>query len=94
MTHSLKIPKKPDTTPPIPKPVDGVPSVQKVLQFDKNTKLYTQSWLPKNEPKANLLYIHGYADHGGRFKDFALQLNQHDFAVHALDFEGLKLNNH
>lgn len=50
--------------------------------------LYYQAWHPKAAPKAIIMLIHGYAEHGGRYVDFAKFCNGHGYAVYALDHWG------
>ena len=37
------------------------------FQSVRNSQIYYQSWLPKSEPKAVLLIVHGLAEHSGRY---------------------------
>ena len=51
-------------------------------------KLYRQSWLPDDDPKAVIILIHGYDEHSGRYEYFAKHCTARGFAVHALDHWG------
>ncbi|KAL2126922.1 hypothetical protein VTI74DRAFT_11606 [Chaetomium olivicolor] len=50
--------------------------------------LYTKSWLPDGPPKANLVFIHGFSDHLGRYSNFFPALAARGIAVHGLDQRG------
>lgn len=52
----------------------------------KDLHLYTQ--LSGNIPKANILIIHGMAEHAARYKNFAVFLNSKGFDVCAPDLRG------
>jgi len=51
-------------------------------------KLYRQSWLPDDDPKAAIILIHGYDEHSGRYQYFAEHCTKLGYAVHALDHWG------
>lgn len=53
-----------------------------------HAKLYYQSWHPETDPKAIILLIHGYAEHGGRYAEFARTCNQQMYGVYAIDHWG------
>ena len=50
--------------------------------------IYTQSWLPQSEPKANLIIAHGLGEHSGRYKHMAHYFLEKQYAVFALDHQG------
>ncbi|KAK1760800.1 putative monoglyceride lipase [Echria macrotheca] len=51
--------------------------------------LYTKSWLPENgEPKAKLIFIHGYSDHVNRYNAMFRWLAGRGIAVHGFDQRG------
>lgn len=50
--------------------------------------LYCQSWTPDDAPKANIILVHGYDEHSGRYAYFAEHCVNHGFAVHTLDHWG------
>ena len=50
-------------------------------------RLYTQVWLP-DDPKAVVIFSHGYAEHSGRYHHFASHLVENGFGVYALDHRG------
>jgi acylglycerol lipase len=59
------------------------------FEIDKNTKLYTQTWTPKNtEPKAKVLFLHGYREHSSLYTEFLLEICKIGITVHAIDYEG------
>ncbi len=51
-------------------------------------KIYTEAWLPDDEPKAVVLIVHGYAEHLGRYRHVAERLVHHGYAVYGLDHRG------
>ncbi|GAB3378100.1 lysophospholipase [Spongiibacter taiwanensis] len=51
-------------------------------------KIFTQSWLPEADGKANVFIIHGLGEHSGRYAEIASYLAQRSFRVHALDHTG------
>jgi acylglycerol lipase len=51
----------------------------------RNAKIYWQSWLPKTEPRAILVIIHGYNDHSGRFMNIINYFVPKGFAIYGLD---------
>lgn len=52
-----------------------------------HSKLYAQSWRPQN-PLGVIVIVHGYAEHGGRYRWAALQFADRGFAVYTLDLRG------
>ncbi len=60
----------------------------KLTVGDKDIHIY--SWLPKNKSdiKAIVQIVHGMAEHGERYSDFANFLVEHGFAVFASDHRG------
>ena len=50
--------------------------------------LHWYRWLPKDEPRAIILLVHGYAEHLGRYDHVAAALNAQGFGVYALDHWG------
>ncbi|NJO80402.1 MAG: alpha/beta hydrolase [Cyanobacteria bacterium RM1_2_2] len=51
------------------------------------TQRYEQFWRPAS-PKAAVAIVHGYAEHSGRYANFAVNLAQQNFAVYAFDLRG------
>ena len=47
-----------------------------------------QTWAPSDDPKAHLLILHGYLEHGGRYSELAESLCSKGIAVSAFDFRG------
>ena len=50
--------------------------------------LHYQSWRPDGPLRAVMLVVHGAAEHGGRYADFASQVNSQGFAVTTVDLPG------
>jgi alpha-beta hydrolase superfamily lysophospholipase len=57
------------------------------IEAPDGVKLHYQ-WHRPTAPKATLLVVHGYGEHGGRYADLAAHLNQRDLAVLAFDYRG------
>ncbi len=55
-----------------------------------NSEIHVYSWLPDNEHsiKAVMQIVHGMAEHGKRYADFANYLTSNGFAVFACDHRG------
>jgi alpha-beta hydrolase superfamily lysophospholipase len=51
-------------------------------------KLFYQSWLPDDPPRAIIVIEHGLAEHGGRYMNVVNQLVPAGFGVYALDQYG------
>lgn len=59
------------------------------LTTSDGTKLYVQTWAPAKTPaKAQVLLIHGYLEHCGRYQEFATALADKNIQVIALDLRG------
>lgn len=54
----------------------------------QNTRIFTQSWLPDADGKANVFIIHGLGEHSNRYSEIATYLAERGFRVHALDHTG------
>ncbi len=50
--------------------------------------IFEQWWRPAGDVRAVLAICHGYAEHSGRYADVAAHLNEHGYAVEALDLRG------
>lgn len=50
--------------------------------------LTRQVWRPESAPSAVLAVVHGYGEHGGRYRGLAEQLAPRGCAVHAYDLRG------
>jgi alpha-beta hydrolase superfamily lysophospholipase len=58
------------------------------LYAEDGTRLYAQRWAPPGSAKAELLVLPGYADHSGRYLEFAHALAHRGIAVVAVDLRG------
>ncbi|KAG5636937.1 hypothetical protein H0H81_006333 [Sphagnurus paluster] len=54
----------------------------------QSTQFYTRTYKPANTPRASVVFIHGFAEHVGRYAHFHPLLCEHDIAVFALDQRG------
>ncbi|MFH0846879.1 MAG: alpha/beta hydrolase [Chloroflexota bacterium] len=52
------------------------------------TRLYFQGWLPEASPKAEVLLVHGLAEHSGRYLNLARQIVPEGYAVYGFDLRG------
>lgn len=57
------------------------------ITSSKGLKLYVHHW-PAVIPKATMIIVHGYAEHGYRYDEFAKFLNEHQIEVYAYDQMG------
>lgn len=52
------------------------------------TELFLQRWAPEDTAAAELLVLHGYAEHSGRYRLFAHRMAAHGIATVAVDLRG------
>ena len=50
--------------------------------------LTRQAWRPEGEPAAVLAVVHGYGEHGGRYRGLAEDMAARGYAVHVYDLRG------
>lgn len=81
----------------VPQPKDtAVKTSDKSNQFrehclhssDDNTNLHVRQWWPAQAPVATVVIVHGYMEHGGRYRDLAVKLAAAGFACTAFDLRG------
>ncbi len=58
------------------------------LELSGSDTLRYQSWHPEKSLRGVMLVVHGFAEHGGRYEEFAAQLNRRGFAVATIDLPG------
>lgn len=58
------------------------------FQNEHGDSVFVYQWLPEGESKAVVQIAHGMAEHAGRYRDFAMFLNRHGYAVYANDHRG------
>ena len=58
------------------------------LELSEGETLRYQSWRPEGVFRGVMFVVHGLAEHGGRYEDFAAQLNRSGFAVATVDLPG------
>lgn len=68
-------------------PMANIHYSQGPFQGSDGTQRYQQVWRPE-QPKAGVIIIHGYAEHSGRYADFAADLANQNFAVYTFDLRG------
>jgi acylglycerol lipase len=50
--------------------------------------LFERHWLPESAPRADVVIVHGYAEHSGRYEHVGTALAGRGYAVHAFDLRG------
>ncbi len=50
--------------------------------------LFERHWLPDGEPRGEIVIVHGFVEHGGRYRSAAEALAGRGFAVSATDLRG------
>lgn len=55
---------------------------------DDGLRLHLQEWLPETEPAAVLAVVHGYGDHGGRYRYLGEDMATRGHAVYVYDLRG------
>lgn len=58
------------------------------LTTNDNKYIFIREWIPENDPKAIILYVHGLGSHGGRMATWAEKFNHKGFAFIAHDHRG------
>jgi acylglycerol lipase len=58
------------------------------LRAADGASLFAQRWAPKGEAKAEVLVIHGYAEHSGRYRELAEAFGIMNIATTAVDLRG------
>lgn len=58
------------------------------LQIGSGTAMHVHRWQPRTTPRAQLLIVHGMAEHGARYARLAGLLNERGVEVHAPDLPG------
>ncbi len=51
-------------------------------------RLFERRWLPSGEPRAEVLLVHGFIEHGGRYAPTAEALARRGYAVSVMDLRG------
>lgn len=52
------------------------------------TRLFGQSWIPEQHPRALINYVHGFMDHSSRFTNWAGRLCNNGYGIAAIDLRG------
>jgi alpha-beta hydrolase superfamily lysophospholipase len=58
------------------------------FQNKQGLRLHYRQWVSDGTAKANLVIVHGYGEHCGRYEDKAAILNAGGYAVHSFDLTG------
>ncbi len=58
------------------------------LKTGDGTRLFAQRWAPSGTIRAELVLVHGFAEHCGRYWKLADELNRRGMAVSAVDLRG------
>ncbi len=54
----------------------------------RGLQLSARKWLPAGRPRGAVVFVHGWGDHSGRYRDVGQFLAQSGYAAYGLDFEG------
>lgn len=54
----------------------------------RDAQIYYQAWLPKDDPRAILIIVHGLGEHSGRYTNVVHQVVPLGYAVYGLDHLG------
>lgn len=65
----------------------GIISEKFILSKD-NIKLYYKKWQTKYNVKGNIILIHGFGEHLGRYDEWCKKFNNIGFNVHGIDLRG------
>jgi len=58
------------------------------LKGIRDTNIFYQYWLPEDEPRANLVVVHGLAEHSGRYMNIVNHFVPAGYAVYGIDHIG------
>lgn len=58
------------------------------IQSGSSEQIYGKCWIPDQSPVAVMAVLHGFADHTGRYEDFAQSFTGYRIAVIGLDLPG------
>jgi len=59
-----------------------------IFRNNNRQNVFYRNWKPPGNPKGILLIIHGLNSHSGYYQNFAVQLNENNFEVYAIDLPG------
>lgn len=81
--------------PPAPPPIPAGPAPSEALVMEDGTALALRVWRPEGTPRAVLLALHGFGDHGGNsLVEGAPLLNRAGILVYAYDQRGFGYSEH
>jgi acylglycerol lipase len=58
------------------------------LVTDDGVELYAQRWAPSGQTRAIVVVVHGFKDHGSRYRDLGVSFAEHGLAVDTFDMRG------
>ncbi|KAL7559270.1 hypothetical protein ACA910_009045 [Epithemia clementina (nom. ined.)] len=62
---------------------------EETIQSSDGTKLFVRKWLPASKPIATLIVVHGFLEHGGRYREIAEYFaSEHSISTIAYDLRG------
>ncbi|KAF9529791.1 Alpha/Beta hydrolase protein [Crepidotus variabilis] len=67
------------------------PFIEEWVPGPRSTSFYTRTYLPSLTPKATIVFVHGFAEHIGRYAHFHPLLTSRGIAVFAYDQRGFGL---
>lgn len=62
--------------------------LETVVRAEDGLPLYLQGFLPRSQPKASVLVVHGLRDHSGRYAPLAAELVKRGWSLYAYDLRG------
>ena len=62
--------------------------IEDIILTPDGLRLFQRRWQPAGEPRAEVLLVHGFAEHSGRHAPVAETLARHGYAVTAADLRG------
>jgi len=59
-----------------------------IFEIDRDTNLFYRVWEPESAPVADIIIVHGYAEHSGRYEHAGRYFSDSGFRVFAFDHPG------
>ncbi len=64
------------------------PLVENFFSARDGLRLFERRWLPSGEPRGEVLLVHGFIEHGGRYAPTAEALARRGYAISVTDLRG------
>jgi len=65
-----------------------MPHGEERFETNDGLQLHENRWLPETTPVGVVVLVHGFTEHSGRYAQLATELNNHGYAVYAIDLRG------